>query len=185
MKAKPRLSTELENALEKWAEESLAGIGVFRAKTPDFEKWKEKTIESLRSVYSDETIAMFLSTKDDRKIEKPDGFARITGSCGDTMEIFLKIDNGIITDCSFQTDGCNPSKAAGGMVAKIVKGEKINESKKLTPQVLLNALGGLPKEHEHCAALAIDTLKKALKSLEKSRRRKDSHTSVDDGIDYR
>lgn len=159
------LSAGLREALEQWAEEVLGGIGIFKDRFPDFEQLKGKTIEQLRSVYSDKAIDMFLRTKDNRKIDSPDGFAIIKGSCGDTMEIFLKVDNGVIIDSSFQTDGCNPSKASGGMVARMVKGKRIAEIKKLTPQDILDALGGLPEENEHCASLAVDTLKEALEDM--------------------
>lgn len=145
----------------------MEGIGIFKDKFLDFEKWKEKSIEQLRSVYSDKTIDVFLTTKDNRTIGSPDGFARFTASCGDTMEIFLKANDGIIVDSSFQTDGCISSKAAGGMVMEMIKGKKMDDVRELTPQDVLDALGGLPKENEHCAALATDTLKRALEDLAK------------------
>jgi len=119
----------------------------------------------LRSVYSDTTIDMFLRTKDNRSIDSPDGFARITGPCGDTMEIYLTVDRGVIIDASFQTDGCSPSQASGGMVAQMAKGKSIAEIKELTAQDILDALGGLPEESEHCALLAADTLKEALADI--------------------
>ena len=183
MGEKQDLSADLRNTLEQWAEDTLGGIGIFKDKFSDFEKLKEKVIEQLRFVYSDKTINMFLRTKDNRKIDSPDGFARITGSCGDTMKIFLKVDNGIIIDSSFQTDGCNPSIASGGMVAQMAKGKGIAKIKKLTPQDILDALGGLPEENEHCAWLAVDTLKEALENMakrKKSRQRKAAPAFVRD-----
>ena len=171
MSEKQNLSAELRNILEQWAEDAMGGIGIFKDKFSDFEKLKVKVIEQLRSVYSDKTIDMFLRTKDNRKIDSPDSFARIIGSCGDTMEIFLKVDNGIIIiDASFQTDGCNPSIASGGMVAQMAKGRSIAEIKKLTPQDILDELGGLPEENEHCASLAVDTLKEALENMAKRKK---------------
>jgi nitrogen fixation NifU-like protein len=165
MGKKQHLSAELRNMLEQWAEDALGGIGIFKNRYPDFERLKEKAIEQLRSVYSDITIDMFLRTEDNRRMDSPDGFARITGPCGDTMEIYLKADSGVITDSSFQTDGCNPSKASGGMVAQMAKGKSIAKIKKLTAQDILDALGGLPEESEHCATLAVDTLKAALEDI--------------------
>jgi nitrogen fixation NifU-like protein len=165
MDEKREMSSGLRDALDQWAEETLEGIGIFKGKHADFGKWKEKVIEQLRSAYSDKTIEMFLRTKDNRKIVSPDGFARLTGSCGDTMEIFLKVEDGIIVDASFQTDGCNPSRAAGGMVAEMTKGKRVDDVKQLTAQTVLDALGGLPEDHEHCASLAADALKEALKDF--------------------
>jgi nitrogen fixation NifU-like protein len=165
MGKKHNLSAEFRNALERWAEDALGGIGIFKNRYPDFEKLKERAIEQLRSVYSDITIDMFLTTKDNRRMDSPDGFARITGPCGDTMEIYLKVHSGVITDSSFQTDGCNPSKASGGMVAEMAKGKSIVKIKKLTAQDILDALGGLPEESQHCATLAADSLNEALEDI--------------------
>jgi nitrogen fixation NifU-like protein len=165
MGEKHNLSAEFRNTLERWAEDTLGGIGIFKNRYSGFEKLKEKAIEQLRSVYSDITIDMFLRTEDNRRMDSPDGFARITGPCGDTMEIYLKVDSGVILDSSFQTDGCNPSKACGGMVAQMAKGKSIVKIKKLTAQDILDALGGLPEESEHCATLAVDTLKEALENI--------------------
>jgi nitrogen fixation NifU-like protein len=165
MGKKQHLSAEFSNALEQWAEDALGGIGIFKHRYPDFERLKQKAIEQLRSVYSDKTIDMFLTTKDNRRMDSPDGFARITGPCGDTMEIYLKAARGVIIDSSFQTDGCSPSNASGGMVAQMAKGKSIAEIKKLTAQDILDALGGLPEESKHCATLAVDTLKEALEDI--------------------
>lgn len=159
------LSVDLRTALEEWAEENLKAIGVSKDKITDFENWKERYISQVRSVYSDKTIAMFLRAKDRRKIDSPDGFAKATGTDGHTMEIFLKVNNGIITDSSFQTNGCKGYVASGGMVAEMVKGKSIDRIGKLTSQDIIDALGGLPKENEHCVLLAVNTLKEALMDL--------------------
>ncbi len=165
MDNKQELSVELRTALEKWAEDNLKAIGIFKDQITDFEEWREKFIKQVRSVYSDKTIDLFLRSKDNRKIDSPDGFAKVTGADGHTMEIFLKVNNGKITDSSFQTNGCRAYMASGGMVAEMIKGESIDKIGKLTSQDIIDALGGLPKENEHCALLAINTLKEALKKF--------------------
>ena len=96
-------------------------------------------------------------------MENADGFAKVTGSCGDTMEIWLKVKNGAITDATFMTDGCGTSIASGSMITEIAKGKSISEGWKISKQDVLNALGGLPKESEHCALLAADTLNEAIR----------------------
>ncbi|MBN2402110.1 MAG: iron-sulfur cluster assembly scaffold protein [Spirochaetes bacterium] len=165
MNDKKELSAELRTALEEWAEENLRAIGLSKDKIHDYENWKEKAIAQLRFIYSDKVIDLFLRTKDFRKMDSPDAFARVRGQCGDTMEIYLKVNNGKIIDSSFQTDGCKPTIASGGMVAEMIKEKSIDKIENLTQQDVLNALGGLPKESEHCALLATDTLKEALNKL--------------------
>jgi len=169
MGEKQKVSAELSISLEQWAEESLESIGIFKNKSPEFERLQKQVIRQLRTVYSDKAIDIFLRTKDNRKIELPDGFAKVTGPCGDTMQIFLKMDNGVIVDSSFQTDGCKPSVASGGMVAEMIKGKNIDEVRKYTQQDVLDSLGGLPEENKHCALLAINTLKEAIENFNKKK----------------
>jgi nitrogen fixation protein NifU and related proteins len=166
MENKQQLSAELKIALEQWAEESLTGIGIFKNNYPEYNKLIEQSIRQLRSVYSDKAIDIFLRTNDNRKIDSPDGSAKLTGDCGDTMEIFFKVNNGKITDASFQTDGCKPTMASGGMVAEMIKGKQIGEIRKYTQKDVLDSLGGLPEENHHCALLAIYTLKEAIENYD-------------------
>ncbi len=167
MKLKSKLSLELKTALEKWAEERLECIGVYKDKASDFEGLKDKLIKDLRSVYSDKAIDLFLRPKNRTIIQSPDGFARITGPCGDTMGMYLKIKKGRITRATFQTDGCDPSIASGGMVVEMVTGMRIEDTKKITQQDISVALEGLPEDSLHCALLAANTLKEAIRNLEK------------------
>ena len=85
------------------------------------------------------------------------------GSCGDTMQFFLKINNGIVEDVHFLTDGCGASVATGSQTSLMAKGKPIEEVEKLTAKEIDEALHGLPADHKHCAALAATTLKKAIK----------------------
>ena len=61
------------------------------------------------------------------------------------------------------TDGCGTSIASGSMVTEIAKGKSVGEVLKTNQQDVLNALGGLPGESEHCALLAANTLKEAIR----------------------
>ena len=159
------ISKELEELLQEWSVETLEGIGVFKSKIPNYEELQEKIKKQLRSTYSDVAIMKFLKRKDYGKLEYPDGFAQVTGPCGDTMEIYLKIKDGGITDASYQTDGCHSSNAAGGMMVEMIRGKNISQADEFTQQDVLDALGGFPEENEHCALLAVNTLKEALKSI--------------------
>ena len=102
-------------------------------------------------------------------LKKPDTIGQIKGSCGDTMIFSLKIVNNIIKDARFWTDGCGPSVASGNILAKMSIGKTIKDAEEVTSKTLLNALHGLPKEHKHCAVLAINTLRKAIKNYEKNK----------------
>lgn len=94
-------------------------------------------------------------------LKKFDGNARITGPCGDTMEFWLTASDGNIEQISFITDGCGPSLACGSMATTLAHGKRIKDAAVLGQQDILNALGGLPPDSEHCALLASNTLKAA------------------------
>jgi nitrogen fixation protein NifU and related proteins len=134
-----------------------------------FQELEQSVMEDMREVYSAKTIDHFLNPKNLGAIPDPDGFGRLTSSCGDTMEIRLKVTDGRVTNASFWTDGCGPSIASGSVVTELAKGKEICEAQKITQQDILDALDGLPEESLHCALLAADTIKEAIKDYRGSR----------------
>jgi nitrogen fixation NifU-like protein len=62
------------------------------------------------------------------------------------------------------TDGCGTTVASGDIITELVRGKSIDEARKIDQKEVLDALGGLPEESEHCALLAERTLKQALDS---------------------
>jgi len=89
------------------------------------------------------------------------GHACITGPCGDKMAFWVYFHDGIVDRVSFITDGCGSSLACGSMTACLAKGKSIKGVLVLQQQDVLAALGGFPKDFEHCALLAVNTLKAA------------------------
>ena len=131
--------------------------------TSEFEELQELILEDARKIYSETTIDHFMNPRNLGDMEDADGFAKVTGSCGDTMEIWLKVKNGTIANATFMTDGCGTSIASGSMVTELAMGRNVGEARRISQQDVLGALGGLPEESEHCALLAADTLKEAIK----------------------
>ena len=124
---------------------------------------QELIMADARKVYSDTVIDHAMNPRNVGDMPDADGLARVTGPCGDTMEIWLKEKNGNINQATFFTDGCGTSIASGSMVTEIAKGKSITEAQKITQRDVLDALGGLPEESEHCALLAANTLKAAIR----------------------
>lgn len=89
------------------------------------------------------------------------GHARITGPCGDTMEFWLLVRDGRLEKVGFATDGCGWSRACGSMATCLAEGRSIGDVAAIGQQGILDALGGLPREVEHCALLAANTLQAA------------------------
>jgi nitrogen fixation NifU-like protein len=100
-------------------------------------------------------------------IKNPDASGKIKGPCGDTMRLYLKINNEKISAVRFWTDGCGASIACGSMLTKMIKGKALQKVNNITNLELLEVLGGLPIEHHHCTVLAINTLQKAIRTYDK------------------
>jgi nitrogen fixation NifU-like protein len=128
-----------------------------------WEEFEELIKAEMRKVYSETAIEHGMNPRNVGDIENADGFAKVIGSCGDTMQIWLKVKDNTISDAKFITDGCGTSMAAGSMVTELAKGKSIAQAQKISQQDVLSALDGLPEESEHCALLAADTLKEAVK----------------------
>jgi len=132
----------------------------------DFDKAIEEiqasVIEEARKVYSEKVIERWLHPTYMGEVEDPQGSGKVTGPCGDTMHVFLRIENGKIADARFLTDGCATTIATGCMACELAIGKTYKEALKISKKVILEELGGLPEESIHCALLASDTLREAL-----------------------
>ena len=131
--------------------------------TSSWEKYEELIKAEVKKVYSETTIDHAMNPRNMGNLKDADGFAKVTGPCGDTMEIWLKVRNGTVSDAGFMTDGCGTTIASGSMVTEMARGRNIVEFQRISQQDVLNALSGLPEESEHCALLAANTLKAALR----------------------
>ena len=128
-----------------------------------FKELEQSVMEDMKEVYSEKTIDHFLNPRNLGEIPAPDGFARVNGPCGDTMEIYLKVRDCRFINASFWTDGCGSSIASGSMVTDLAKEKSLIEARRVTQDDVLDALGGLPEDSRHCALLAANTLKEAIK----------------------
>ncbi|HEY49712.1 MAG TPA: iron-sulfur cluster assembly scaffold protein [Dehalococcoidia bacterium] len=129
----------------------------------EWEKALEEIQRELWADYSETVIDHAQNPRNVGTIPDADGFGRFTGPCGDTMEIWLKVRDGVISEARFWTDGCGTTIAAGSMITEMVKGENAARALRISQQNVLDALGGLPEDSEHCALLAANTLKEAVK----------------------
>jgi nitrogen fixation NifU-like protein len=122
------------------------------------------------SQYSEKVMEHF------KKIENPDGIGHVGNPvCGDIMELYIKVKDGIIVDAKFKTFGCGAAIATSSMVTEIVKGKSIKEALKISNKAVAEALDGLPAVKMHCSVLAEEALKSAVedylnKSKEKGKR---------------
>lgn len=124
---------------------------------------QEQIMEQIRKKYSETVIDYWQHPRNFHKIENPDGYASVKGSCGDTMEMFIKMKEEKISECSFQTDGCATTIVCGGVATEMAQNKSLTQALALiSADVILKHLGGLPESDVHCAQLASETLRRAL-----------------------
>lgn len=96
-------------------------------------------------------------------VDEPDAASSLTGNCGDTMQIQLKIKNGTVVSASYWASGCGPSSACGAAATRLCIGMPVDEvPERVHAEAIEKAVGGLPTDHLHCARLAAETLQEAV-----------------------
>jgi FeS cluster assembly scaffold protein NifU len=121
--------------------------------------------------YSEKVLDHFRNPRNVGTLEGDDVAVGKVGNptCGDIMEVFIRIDGDVITDAKFRTFGCGSAIATTSMTTEMVKGMTLDEAMKLTRQDVADELDGLPPIKMHCSNLAADALHEAIKSYRKGR----------------
>lgn len=114
--------------------------------------------------YSQKVLEHFATPHNVGKIPDADGVGEVgNAKCGDIMKMYIKVDDGIITDVKFNTYGCASAIATSSMATDLIKGKPITEALKLTNKAVVEALDGLPAVKIHCSVLAEEAIKAAVK----------------------
>lgn len=121
--------------------------------------------------YSEKVIELYRNKVNVGVIKNPDVNLAYTGPCGDTLKLYLKINNGVIEDAKFQCMGCIGATSSGSAITKIVKGKTLEDARKITEQDILQELGGLPASKLDCTKLAVATLQNAIAKYGERERR--------------
>jgi len=130
--------------------------------TDKFDELEKEVMEEMKKAYTETVIDHAMNPRNTGKISNADGFASITGPCGDTMQIWLKVNDGKVVDSTFWTDGCSATVACGSMATEMIKGEDVAQALAISQSDILETLGELPEGNLHCALLAANTVKAAI-----------------------
>ncbi len=115
-------------------------------------------------LYSEKVMDHFRNPRNVGEIADADGVGEVgNAKCGDIMKMYLKIDEGIITDVKFETFGCGSAIATSSMATELIKGKPVADALKLTNQAVVEALDGLPAHKIHCSVLAEEAVRAAIK----------------------
>ena len=122
-----------------------------------------------KSGYSSRAIDYYVRKVNVGEIKDSSVRFAYTGPCGDTMEIFLKIESNVIKDAKFQAIGCAGAFASGSALMKLIKGKTLKQAEKIDEEDIMKHLGAIPKQKIHCACLAKRTLRKAIEQYRKNK----------------
>ena len=115
-------------------------------------------------LYSEKVMDHFQNPRNVGKMEDADGIGEVGNAvCGDIMKMYIKVKDGIITDCKFNTFGCGSAIATSSMATELIKGKSVEDALKLSNQAVVEALDGLPAHKIHCSVLAEEAVRAAVK----------------------
>lgn len=122
------------------------------------------------SGYSDKAISYYLDKPYMGSLTDADIVSEMTGTCGDTMKIFIKMNNGCIEKASYQVLGCAGAVSSAMTVVDLIKGKSIENAKSIDDGDIFRVLKAIPSKKHHCIQLAVKTLHKALDEYEHKER---------------
>ena len=115
-------------------------------------------------------LEMAFRTDRRERLDKPDGYAKKTGDCGDTVEFFITLNDEAIGSLSYDINGCLNTNACCNAVVSLLEGKTLDAAWEVTPEHVAGFLESLPADHFHCAELVVGTLYLALADARENRR---------------
>ena len=116
------------------------------------------------ALYSDKVMDHVQNPRIVGKMVDADGIGEVgNAKCGDIMRMYIKVEDGVITDCKFNTFGCGSAIATSSMATELIKGKPVEEAMELSNQAVVEALDGLPPQKIHCSVLAEEAVRAAVK----------------------
>ncbi len=117
--------------------------------------------------YTEIVMDHFANPRNMGDMENPSAIGNVGNpACGDMMRLYLKIENGVITDAKFKTFGCGAAIASSSILTEMLKGKTLKDALNISNEEVVNALGGLPPAKIHCSVMAEEALKAAMNDYE-------------------
>lgn len=85
-------------------------------------------------------------------------------SCGDSLTLYIKVKDNVITDICFLVFGCVAAIASSSITTELAKGKTLEEALRITDNDIAAALDGLPENKMHCSVLGATALRNAIEN---------------------
>ena len=123
-----------------------------------------QAIEEMLSAsgYSKTAIDYYINKPHMGVIDEADLTSEMTGTCGDTMGIYIKMDNGVVGQAKYQVVGCAGAISAAMAVVDLITGKDLDYARSIDDGTVFKVLKEIPVKKHHCIQLAVKTLHKAL-----------------------
>lgn len=119
-------------------------------------------------MYNEKVMEVFKNPQHMGEVENYNAIGTVGNeTCGDIMQITMRIENGIIEDAKFKTFGCAAAVASSSTAMGMIIGKTIEEALKLTNKDVITELEGLPPQKIHCSVLAEDAIRVAIDDYQK------------------
>ena len=113
--------------------------------------------------YTEKVVDHFQNPRNMGDLEDPDGVGVVGNpTCGDMMQIQIRVRGDRIEDVRFKTFGCGAAIATTSVATELIKGKSIEEALQITNRDVMEVLGGLPPVKVHCSLLAEQAIKAAV-----------------------
>lgn len=131
---------------------------------------QEQIFEEAKQAYGEKGFERWRNPRFQGRMANADGHARVSGECGDSIEIYLKFVNGRVKAASYVTDGCASSAISGSFAAELTLGKDPDALTDINGEAVLKEIGRLPAQDRHCADLAAAAVQEALSTYMKQQR---------------
>lgn len=102
-------------------------------------------------------------------MDSPSSSAELTGSCGDSMRIDLRIKDDHVVEARYFTTGCGPSIISGSRACTLAQGKSLEQAAAMEDQDILDVFDSIPEDKKHCAHLAAQTVREAIRRYWRNR----------------
>ena len=140
--------------------DSFALVGAVQNKLVEVEGNMAEAVK-----FTEKTIDYAKNPRNQGDMADPTAIGEVSNpDCGDSTIIYLKVENDIITDVTFETFGCAAAVASSSILTEMIKGKTVEEAYKMTEEAVAEELGGLPEKKMHCSVIGVEAMRKAIEN---------------------